>query len=154
MNTKSISILAACAIIAPVAARDIRLADCPEAVRNVIQSNARDGKVKEVEVHQREGKTIYVAEVDLKGGIDLNLYVSAEGSLLKTKEDMRLADAPEAVRTTLQGLGGRVDDLDKITEGETVTYDADIERHGQADLDVVVAEDGKVIRQTEDRDDD
>ncbi|MCW1885575.1 hypothetical protein OKA04_12620 [Luteolibacter flavescens] len=154
MNTTSIRILAALALIAPAASRDIRLADCPEPVRNVIQSNARDCKIEEVEVFQREGKTIYIAEVDLKGGIDLNLYVSAEGALLKTKEDIRLADAPEAVRTTLQGLGGRVDDLDKITEGETVTYDADIERHGQPDLDVIVAADGKVVRQTEDRDDD
>lgn len=59
-----------------------------------------------------------------------------------------------AVRATLRGLGGRVDDLDKITVGETVTYDADIDRTGQPDLDVLVSADGKIVRQTEDRDDD
>ncbi|MCW1924985.1 hypothetical protein OKA05_20650 [Luteolibacter arcticus] len=154
MNTTSIRILAAIALIAPAAARDIRLADCPEPVRQTIQTNSRDGKIEEVEMIERQGKTIYIADIDLKGGYDLNLYVSAEGSLVKTTEDIRLAAAPEAVRTALRGLGGRVDDLDKITEGNTVSYDADIERHGQADLDVIVSTDGKVLRQTEDRDED
>lgn len=153
-TSTSIRILAAIALIAPAAARDIRLADCPEPVRNTIQTNARDGKIEDVEVIERQGKTTYIADVDLKGGLDLNLYISADGTLIKTSEDIRLADAPEAVRTTLQGLGGRVDDIDKITTGNTVTYDADIERHGQADLDVIVSSDGKVIRQIEDRDED
>lgn len=156
MNTTSTSIriLAAVALIAPAAARDIRLADCPDPVRKTIEANARDGKIEEVEMIERQGKTTYIADIDLKGGLDLNLYISAEGTLIKTSEDIRLADAPEAVRTTLQGLGGRVDDIDKITEGNTVTYDADVDRHGQADLDVIVSTDGKIVRQTEDRDED
>ena len=156
MNTTatSIRILAAIALIAPAAARDVKLADCPEPVRTTIQANSRDGKIEDVELIERQVKTTYIADIDLKGGLDLNLYISSDGTLVKTSEDIRLADAPEAVRATLQGLGGRVDDIDKITEGNTVTYDADIDRHGQADLDVIVSTDGKVIRQTEDRDDD
>lgn len=156
MKMSSSALLAAglfsLAFVAPALAREIKLTDCPQPVQSAVTSNARDGRVDEIEMVQIEGKTVYIAEIDLKGDVDLNLHVAPDGKLVKTVEDIRLSAAPEAVRSALKALGGHVDDLDLITAGSTVTYDADVERHGQADLDVIVSADGKIIRQTEDRD--
>lgn len=156
MKMSSSSILAAglfsLAFVAPALAREIKLTDCPQPVQSAINSNARDGRVDEVEMVQFQGNTVYIAEVDLKGDVDLNLHVAPDGKLIKTVEDIRLSAAPEAVRTALKALGGHVDDIDLITTGSTVTYDADVERHGEPDLDVIVSAEGKIIRQTEDRD--
>lgn len=156
MKLSSSSILTAglfsLAFVAPALAREIKLTDCPQPVQSAITSNTRDGRVDEIEMVQIQGKTVYIAEIDLKGEVDLNLHVSSDGKLVKTVEDIRLSAAPEAVRSALKALGGHVDDIDMITVGSTVTYDADVERHGQPDLDVVVSAEGKIIRQTEDRD--
>jgi uncharacterized membrane protein YkoI len=149
----SLAALAAIATATPAAARDVALSDCPEAVRSTIEAHARGGRVEEVEQVRVRGALVYIADVELKGGADLHLHVSPAGALVKTVEDLRQADAPEAVRAALRQLGGRVDDLDKVTTGGTVTYHAEIDRPGQADLDVVVSADGRELRQTEDRDD-
>lgn len=140
------------AFIAPALARDVRLADCPQPVQSAVTSNARDGRVDEVEMVQIQGETVYIAEVDLKGGADLKLHVAPDGKLIRTVEDIRLSTAPEAVRSALKALGGHVDDIDLITAGSTVSYDADVERHGEPDLDVIVSAGGKIIGQAEDRD--
>jgi uncharacterized membrane protein YkoI len=140
--------------IAPAQAREVRFADCPQPVQATINSNTREGRIDEVEMVQIKGQTVYVAEIDLKGDLDLRIHVAPDGTLIKTVEDQRLSAVPEAVRTALLALGGHVDDIDKITTGSTITYEVDIDRHGAPDLDVIVAADGKIIRQTEDRDDD
>ncbi|QJE98014.1 hypothetical protein [Luteolibacter luteus] len=133
--------------------REIRLADCPQAVQSTIQSNARGGHIDEVDFISIDGKEIYIAEVDLPRDRDLKVYVSGNGTLSKTLEDIALREAPEAVRNAVQGLGGTVDDVDKEIAGQVVTYHVEIERHGARDLDVVVSSDGTILSQTEDADD-
>jgi uncharacterized membrane protein YkoI len=141
--------------LASVMAADVRLADCPAAVRATIQENQRDGRVDEVEMYQIEGKSLYVAEVDLPNHRDLKIHVRADGSLLKTREDSALAEVPEAVRQAASARlgGGTVDDVDKETVGKTVTYHIEVDRKGAADVDLVIAEDGKILSETEDYDD-
>jgi hypothetical protein len=103
-----------------------------------------------------EGRALYVAEVDLKGDKDLKLHVGSDGKLIKTREDAALSDAPDAVQDAVKKLvpaGGKVDDVDKEIATGKVTYDVEIDRPNAADLDVVVADDGTVIRRTEDAQD-
>ncbi len=42
--------------IAAVNAADVKLADCPPAVRTTIEENKRDGRIDEVEKYLIEGK--------------------------------------------------------------------------------------------------
>jgi hypothetical protein len=42
-----------------------------------------------------------------------------------------------------------VDDVDKETAGQTVTYHVEIDRHGAPDLEVIVSADGAILKQTE-----
>lgn len=138
---------------AQVERREVRLADCPPEVQTTVNDNARGGRIDEVDVIGIEGKTIYIAEVELPRDRDLKIYVSGNGALVKTLEDIALREAPEAVRTAVQGLGGSVDDVDKETNGETVTYHVEIDRTGEPDLDVVLAVNGAILSQTEEADD-
>lgn len=140
--------------LGPAASADneIRLDECPPAVARTITDNARGGKIDEIDVISIQGKTLYVAEVDLPRDRDLKIHVAGDGTLLKTREDITLAIVPGAVRDTLESFGGRIDDLEMETAGGTNTFHADIEFSGQPDLEVTVAADGRVIREVEDND--
>lgn len=136
-------------------AAEIRLADCPAAVRATIQQNSRGGHIDEVESHGIEGRTLYVAEVDLPGGRDLKIHVAADGALLKTREDSAIAEVPEAVRKAVEARlgGGIADDVDKETGGTVVTWHVEIDRKGAKDLELVIDSAGKILSETEDADD-
>lgn len=144
-----------CALVAPAGAKDVKLADCPPAVRATIEGNKRDGRIDEVDRYLIEGKTLYVAEVDLPGDRDLKIHVGADGGLLKTREDIALAEIPAAVNRVVTDklADGKVDDVDKEIAGKTVTYHVEIDRKADADLKLVLAEDGKVLSETEEIDD-
>jgi len=134
----------------------VRLEDCPVPVQNTIRANARDGKIDEIDSHVIDGKAMYVAEVDLANDIDLKIYVAGDGALIKTIEDVPPAELPEAVRKAAEGIAagsGKLDDLDKEVAGETVTYHVEIDRPAQPDLQLVIAPDGRVLKQTEEHDD-
>lgn len=132
--------------------RELHLSDCPQAVQATVQANTRGGQIDEVDFISIDGKDIYIAEIDLPRDRDLKVYVSGNGSLVKTREDTLVREAPAAVRSAVQGLGA-IDDVDKETTGQTVTYHVEIDRQGARDLDVVVAADGTILSQTEDNDD-
>lgn len=134
---------------AQVERREIRLTDCPASIQATVQANARGGVIDEVDLIAIDGKQIYIAEVDLPRDRDLKIYVSGNGSLVKTREDILLGEAPEPVRSAALALDGSVDDVDKEVTGNTVTYHVEVDRHGMADLDVVLSEDGKVLSQAE-----
>lgn len=155
-NMKSKLILTALALTAATAtatARELAIHECPQPVRSTIESNARGGMIEEVDWVAINGKEIYVAEVDLPRDTDLKIYVAADGQLIKIREDLAFAEAPPEVRNTLTGFGGRVDDLDRETEGTKVTYYAEIERSDQSDLKLTLDASGRVTQQYEDHDD-
>lgn len=136
-------------------AAEVKLADCPQEVRATIQEHKRDGHVEEVEIYQIEGKSLYVAEVDLPNQRDLKIHVRADGALVKTREDSALAETPAAVRKVVDQklAGGRADDVEKETTAGTVTYHVEIDRKGSPDLKLAIAEDGRIMAETEDTDD-
>ena len=152
-NMKTNLILTTIAVTAATAtAREIALDQCPQPVRATIEANARGQLVDEIDWGTRDGRDVYVAEIDLPGDLDLKIHVAPDGQLLKIREELVLADAPQEIRSALSTFEGTVDDLTRETEGSNVTYVAEIDRRGQPDLKLVLDAAGRVTRQYEDRD--
>ena len=100
-----------------------------------------------------DGKTLYVAAVDLADDLDLKIHVSSTGTLIKTREDMRFADVPANVQEAAKKLvpaGGKVDEVDKEVADGKVTYEIEIVRPNAPELEVVFGSDGAIISQKED----
>lgn len=153
----SLSFLAVLAI-SPWAARadGIALSACPAPVQKTIEQNLRGGTLDEIESITIEGRTLYVADVDLSRDHDLKIHVAADGALVRLKEDIDLSKAPEAVRDAAKKLvpaGGRIDDVDKESAGGKVTYHVEIDRPNTSDLKVVFSPEGAILSQREDHDD-
>lgn len=130
----------------------------PEAVKATMLREAGDGRIDEVKTITKADATTHIAEIDSKDDpdLDIDVHVAADGKVIKTVADMRLKDAPEPVRAALKSLAtdtGKAEDVRKVTEGDTVTYLAEIDRTGAADLKVKLAADGKVLEQREENQD-
>src|SRR5690606_40624757 len=101
-----------------------------------------------------EGRTYYKVEIDFRADQkknDVDLYIAEDGTLLKTREDIRLDQAPAKVQEAaakLAGQGGRDDDIERETVDGKVTYHVEIDlAKCDVDLKAVIAEDGTVIGQ-------
>lgn len=128
---------------------DLRLNQCPAAVQATIQEHSRGARIDDIDRIGIEGNVIYRAEIDLPNDQDLKLYISGNGALLKTLEEITLTEAPEAVRRVAQQQGGTIDDVARETKGQAVTYHVEIDRRGQPDLDLVLGADGAILSRTE-----
>lgn len=132
--------------------REMRLEDCPASVQSTVNANARGGIVDEVDLIAIEGKQIYIAEVELPRDRDLKIYVSGNGSLVKTREELSLREMPAFIRDAVREYGGTIDDVEKEIARGTVTYHVEIDRKGIPDIDVVLSAEGGVIREIEEND--
>lgn len=143
----------AAATIVAVPAKDILLTKCPTEVQATIRSNARDGKIDEVESLTIQGRRMFIAEVNLSGKRELKIYVLANGTLLKTREDIRLEDAPAKVLEAARQLvppGGKLDDITKTTESDgRETYEVEIDLPRKGELKVVFSPDATVLSRME-----
>ncbi len=140
------------------AGNELELKQCPANVQETIRTNARGGDVDEVNAITIDDVTLYWAEVDVpERREDLKLLIGSDGKLIKTREEIDLADAPSAVREAAAKLVPAEGELDsgvdrEVTDGK-VAYAIEIDRPNAPDLDVLIAEDGTVINQTEDPED-
>jgi hypothetical protein len=153
----SLPIIAICCTIVTATAegehRELGLQECPQAVQTTVRDNARAGHIDEVDVINIEGRMIYRAEIDLPRDRDLKIYVDRDGALMMTKEEILPRELPQAVLNAAHALGP-VEDVEKESNGQTITYHVEIDRAGQPDLDVVFLADGSISSQTEEVDDD
>ena len=152
MRTTLLS-LAFVAAFATAHGRELQLGACPSAVQSAIEANARGGVIDEVDLISIESKEIYIAEVDLPRDLELKVYVSGNGTLLKTLEDVPLASRPAFIRDAVREHGGTIDDVEKEIAGGKVTWHVEIDRKGIPDMNVVLNAEGGVISETEEADD-
>ena len=131
---------------------ELRIEECPAAVQATVEAHARGGVIDEVDLIAIEGKQIYIAEVDLPRDRDLKIYVSGNGSLVKTREELSLRELPAFIGDVAREFGGTLDDVEKEVAGGRVTYHVEIDRKGMPDLDLVLNAGGGVIRETEEND--
>ena len=147
----TILILAAASLTAH--SRDLPLHECPAAVQATIGANSRRGSIDEVDLISIAGKEIYIAEVELPRDLDLKVYVSDNGSLLKTHEDVPQQSIPTFIRDAVHEHGGTIDDVEKEIASGKVIWHVEIDRKGIPDMNVVLNAEGGIISETEDVDD-
>lgn len=152
ITTLSVLALTTALASAGIERAELRIEECPAAVQTTVEAHARGGVIDEVDLIAIEGKEIYIAEVELPRDRDLKIYVSGNGSLVKTREELSLRELPAFIRDVTREYGGTLDDVEKEVADGQVTYHVEIDRKGMPDLDVVLNAEGGVIRETEEND--
>ena len=121
-------------------------------MQGTVEAHARGGVIDEVDLIAIEGKQIYIAEVELPRDRDLKIYVSGNGSLVKTREELSPRELPAFMRDVAREHGGTIDDVEKEVAAGVVTFHVEIDRKGMPDMDLLLNAEGGVIREMEDHD--
>ncbi len=131
----------------PVGGRDIAFPKCPKPVQSTILSNSQGGAIDDVEYHNLSGRRIFVADIRLANGKELEVHVNGNGKLIKTSRDIPPRSVPAAVRKAISGIGGRVDDVERdVHANGDVIYRIEIDRRGKPDINLKITPSGKIIK--------
>lgn len=129
-------------------ASEMPLANCPPSVQATIRQELRNGHLEQVKHLSIEGRSLYIAEVELPGDRDLRIHVDSQGSLIKIREEIALEAAPQSVREAVAKLmppNGHLDDVFRETAQGKITYRIEIDLTQARDLNLHLAEDGSLI---------
>ena len=106
-------------------AQELTLAQCPAVVQATIRNNGQGGTLNEIKLVDRDGVSLYVAEIDLGEKRDLKLYITQEGSISRSRQEIVFNQVPPAVRRAVLSVmpaGAEVTDVDMETADGTSTY--------------------------------
>jgi len=131
---------------------DIRVSDVPTSVVNALQVKFRN--VSRAEWENKQG--YYVADF-WQEGLETHVWNDQKAEWKMTELDFgtNLGLLPDAVeRAFLNGqyANWRVDDIDKFERTDRTFYLIEIETKGQQDRDLFFAEDGSILKDEVDRD--
>ena len=130
---------------------DIRVSDVPNAVMNTFE--AKFPNVSRAEWENKQG--YYVADF-WQEGMETHVWIDQKAEWKMTELDfgVNLQLLPEAVRIAFQtGQYGswRVDDIDKYERTDRTFYLIEVETKGQQDRDLFFGEDGTLLKDEVDR---
>jgi hypothetical protein len=130
--------------------REIKLADCPPAVRKAIQAEAKGAKIEIVTKEEEDEGTVYWADAAI-GGKMYAIGVLEDGTLTEMNlavddNDIPIERAPGAVQATFRGeaFGEKVDSVGQDMKYGVAVYEAVVRYKGKA-YEIVVAEDGTLV---------
>ncbi|SKA86702.1 Putative beta-lactamase-inhibitor-like, PepSY-like [Prosthecobacter debontii] len=154
MKLKSLVLSAlSAALLTPALAEDISMAAVPPIVQATIQQYQRGGKVDEIESRTAEGQTWYEATVELQNDRELQIHVRADGSLIKTSEEITSEEIPVTVRAAViqSAPQGKIDEVHRVlVDGQALIYKVKVDRAEGDDLNLTIAENGAVLKLVED----
>lgn len=128
---------------------------CPEPVWRTIRDHLGRGRLDEVKTISKNGRMLYLAEIELPGNRERMLHVGGDGTLLKFVEAIRLKELPRPVQSALDPFLAnttRFDGADRVTSGSGTEYHLDLELVDDVDLHLVLGERGEVLRRREEAD--
>lgn len=130
----------------------VTLAQTPEVVQKTIQQYATAADIKKIEKEEENGQMAYSIEI-VKGGMESELDVAADGTLTSADEEMALGDAPEAVQKALAAQTGKAIEISKLTEEGVVQYEATLEQNGE-EQEISITAEGQVTAKNDAEDGD
>ncbi len=132
----------------------IELNAAPPSVRKAFSSHSMGGELGDQVRHVSiDGQDVYVAKVDPSEAQDVQLYVTADGEILKTQQEVELDKAPQEIRSAIEKLseqdGNNFSKLFREMREGKLSYIAEIKRSNQPSLNLQIDESGNVVKQWE-----
>ena len=130
---------------------DIHVSDVPTAVLNTLEA-----KFPNVSRAEWENKLGYYVADFWQEGMDTHVWIDSKAEWKMTELDLgvNLQLLPEAVRTAFlngQYANWKVDDIDKYERPDRTFYLIEIETKGEKDRDLFFAEDGSLLKDEVDK---
>lgn len=133
-------------------AQELTLAQCPPAVQAAIRDHGSGGALEEIKMVTREDGTFYVVEIGLGEKRDLKLYITPEGTVVRSRQEIAFNQAPAPVRRTVLGRmtpGASVTDVDVETVGKETSYVVELKVSETLERKITMSPDGTVLSEHE-----
>jgi hypothetical protein len=131
--------------------QEIKLSDCPAAVRKSFERQAKGAKIEKVSKEKDDdNQVVFWAEVKLDGH-PYAIGVLPDGTLSELnlavdKDGIAFEDCPAAVQATLksESFGEKIEQVGKDMKYGMTIYETSVEHKGKS-FELVVAEDGTLV---------
>ncbi len=123
---KQLLSLASLFAVGMLSAQDIPAGQVPSVVISQFDIDFPKGKDIEWELKN----DVYNVEFEQGWGKDFEAWYTADGKQIKVEEETTKSDLPKAVVAAIQESypSYKIDDIEKITESENVTYKVEVEK--------------------------
>ena len=141
---KTLKILAITLFATSVAmAQDLNSSDVPGTLKDAFSKEYS----KATDVEWEKEMDNYKVEFDLNRQ-DNEVWYNASGSVLKKEQEITEAELPQAINTAIKSnyAGYRVDDVEKIWQNNTTTYEVELEK-GQDEKHITFDGNAKVLNE-------
>lgn len=125
------------------AEKKIQMKDLPPAVQKAVQEETKGAKIVGVAKEIENGRTMYEIET-IVNGHTRDLIFDAAGRLDVAEEAVDVSALPPAVRAAFEA-SGKIVRAEIVTKGNTVTYEAQVQK-GLKKSEIVVDATGKPVK--------
>ena len=129
--------------------------ELPDAAKKAFQDKYKDVKSYKVKTENDKGKTVYEVEFKDANGVENEVEIAADGTIISEAKDVKPADVPKAVKDALEKAypGASIKEAKVETEKGATGYELEVKTKDGKKLDVEVSADGSKLK-TEDDDGD
>ncbi len=135
-------------------AEDISLSEVPQAVRASIEHETKGFEIDDIEREKDDGKIVYEVDAENETG-QMKLKIAADGTLLEKDQEMDSDTLPRAVFDAVKKEFGDVyfGDIEKRYRRGRTYYKIDAQTD-RLEIELEIAEDGKILDKETDRKED
>ena len=142
MKLFSISVFSLAILFSSCSTQDIPASKVPSVVLNTVVEKYPATH----EVDWKKADKQYEAEVKLNDSTDVTYLIDDAGKILKQKEDIDRTAIPNIILSAITNTyaGYAIDDAEKLSIGENIYYQFELDGSGKKDLNLVFTAGGKV----------
>ncbi len=132
MKRTLIAALSLACLPALAAEKHVPFTDLPAAVQQAARHEIASATIRGCSVETEHGQTFYEVETRTPSG-NRDLLFDASGKLVEVEQQVDLSSLPAAAREGLkqQAAGGEIREVESVTRGTIVSYEAVVVTHGK-----------------------
>jgi uncharacterized membrane protein YkoI len=129
------------------AEKKIAYQDLPPSVQKAVPAETNGAEIKGYNRETEKSKTFYEVETILNGK-SRDVLFDASGVLVEVEEEIALNSIPAAAKAAIEKrtANGKVNKVERVTKGQSVSYEAEITSKSGKRSEIVVKADGSLIK--------
>ena len=127
-----IILAAGLSFLAFAAETKVKMQDLPAAVQNAVKEQTKDATLVGLNKETENGQTVFEVETKVNGRTR-DLLLDKTGAVIEVEEEVDLNSIPAAAKEAIQkkAAGAKINKVETVTKGSTVSYEAAITKNGK-----------------------
>jgi uncharacterized membrane protein YkoI len=126
--------------------------ELPDAAKKAFQDKYKDVKSYKVKTENEKGKTVYEVEFKDANGVENEVEITADGTIVSEAHDVKPADVPKAVKDAIDKAypGSSIKEAKVETENGKTGYEVELTTKDGTKVELEVSADGSKLKVDDD----